>query len=170
MFALKLPNMPLVGCWLAEDYQEQGMSPVVVARRNPEDNRLAVAVFLCDLLCLGVKDAFFEPCLNDDQLDTILDQQSQEMQKITYDKAREIILGAVKYADDLGIQPHPDYAEAKATIEPDKPFQYKKTRYGKNGKPFYYAGPYDNLYTILEKLEETVGPNNFTYVIDESLL
>ena len=36
--------------------------------------------------------------------------------------------------------------------------------FGKDGKPFYIAGPFDNSRKILETLSNSVGEGNFEFV------
>ena len=35
---------------------------------------------------------------------------------------------------------------------------------GKEGKPFFIAGPYDNVERIMSKLMRKLGPDGFTYI------
>jgi len=37
--------------------------------------------------------------------------------------------------------------------------------FGKNGKPFFIAGPHDNAARILKQLEKTAGPGNYDYLV-----
>ena len=37
--------------------------------------------------------------------------------------------------------------------------------FGRNGKPFFVAGPYDNAPQILKQLEKTAGPGNYDYLV-----
>ena len=53
-----------------------------------------------------------------------------------------MILGGLEYAAKIGIQPHRDWSSSNNIIEPNKPFENKFT-FGRDGKPFYVAGPYD---------------------------
>jgi len=162
-----LPLMPLVGCWIADDYESEGLSPIFVVRRNPDNEKLAIASFMCDIFCLGVKDVLFEQDATEDRLDYLLDKQVQGMAEITYESAREIILGAVKYAESLGFMPSAGYEKAKHAIEYEKPFRYTAKNYGSGGKPFYITGPNDNYRQVFATLEKTVGKGNFKYEIYE---
>ncbi len=165
-----LANHPIHSCWVAEGYEEEGMTPVAIVRSRGDCDQISIASFLCDLLCLGVKDVIFETYTSLDRLEYLIDGQSQEMQEIDYEKARELILGSVKFAGDLGFRPHHDYEKAKYMIEPDKHFNYEKTDFGNDGEPFYYASPHDNPRDVLEKLNNTVGPSGYKYVVAEELL
>jgi hypothetical protein len=37
-------------------------------------------------------------------------------------------------------------------------------RFGREGKPFYISGPYDNPRAVIETLENTAGPGNYHYL------
>lgn len=37
--------------------------------------------------------------------------------------------------------------------------------FGKDGKPFYFSGPYDNAEKIIKTLETNVGIENFDYIV-----
>jgi hypothetical protein len=45
--------------------------------------------------------------------------------------------------------------------ELEEPYQLT---FGREGKPFYVAGPRDNVQRILRQLEKTAGPGNFDYI------
>lgn len=36
--------------------------------------------------------------------------------------------------------------------------------FGRDGKPFYFSGPYDNPRKVVQTLERTCGPGNYDYV------
>lgn len=122
---------------------------------------------MCDIFCLGVKDVLFETYANVDRLDFLLNMQSQDMVAIDYEIAREVILGSVKYAEEIGFSPHPTYNTAKYTVEYDKPFTYNKDAFGMGGQPFYVTGPNDDYKQVLATLERIAGKGNFDYYIDE---
>src|SRR5205085_4107790 len=132
------------GCWIAGDYEYEGLSPVFIVRQRPDSDKLVVASFMCDIFCLGIKDVLFEQDATKGRLDFLLDMQPQDMNEISYESAREIILGAVKYAESLGFRPNAGYEKAKHAIEYDKPFRYRVEDYGVDGKPFYITAPNDN--------------------------
>src|SRR5438105_14567096 len=48
---------PVLHCWVADSLQEEGIGSVVLSREL-SGGRVAVASFLVDAYCLGVKDAF----------------------------------------------------------------------------------------------------------------
>jgi len=46
--------------------------------------------------------------------------------------------------------------------ELEEPYQLT---FGKNGKPFFVAGPHDNAARILKQLEKTAGQGNYDYLV-----
>src|SRR5437764_2301661 len=52
-------KFPVLHCWIGTGVEDEGMGSVLFSRELP-DGRVAVAVFLVDAYCLGIKDAFAE--------------------------------------------------------------------------------------------------------------
>ncbi len=80
--------------------------------------------------------------------------------------AAKIIRETIAYAKELGFNPDPDYRHAVRVLgdaDPDAcdvPIQLG----GADGRPFYFAGPYDTVSRILAKLTRKLGPDGFTYI------
>ena len=89
----------------------------------------------------------------------------------TVDFAHEAIYGAIEYAQNLGFEPHPDFKALLADQILDPPDVYPRTnqiKFGKDGKPCFVSGPYDDerkCLFVANKLLETCGEGNFDYVI-----
>ena len=161
-------NYPLLGCWTAKNWDESGMAVVVVARRQP-DGHVVFGAFEVDYYCLGVKDAF---CNADVPYSQFLKEYVPKMVasgpplEIKPDLAHELIYGSVEYAARWGLRPHPDFKLAQQVLDP--PEQHPRTgkvTFGKNGKPFYVSGPYDNVQAIVRQLERTAGQGNFDFMV-----
>ncbi len=41
----------------------------------------------------------------------------------------------------------------------------EKIKFGKDGKPFYIAGPHDNARFIMSKLKQTAGEGNYHFLV-----
>ena len=108
-------------------------------------------IYLVDIYCLGVKDAFVKSRLKDEDLRALLSRVSNKLQEIPYEEARSVVLGAVEYAGKIGFEPQRDYEMASKIIESEREYQRKFT-FGKNGKPFYIQGPHDDPLEIMSKL------------------
>ena len=73
---------------------------------------------------------------------------------------------AVAYAKELGFRPDPDYRDAMPVLgdaDPDA-CDVQIPLGGKDGKPFFVAGPYDNVDQIMSKLTRKLGPDGFHFV------
>jgi hypothetical protein len=83
--------------------------------------------------------------------------------------ARKIVEGAVEYARALGLHPHPDYHKTKGIFgDIDAGECPDEFEFGKDGKPFFIAGPNDTperCRQILRALEQARGPGGYDYLI-----
>jgi hypothetical protein len=51
----------------------------------------------------------------------------------------------------------------RTNCELEEPYQLT---FGKDGKPFFISGPYDNVERIIKQLDKTAGPGNYDVVIN----
>ena len=167
-------NWPLHECLVTKDWQQEGnIVQILVARRSPS-GQIAAGTFLVDLGCLGVKTAFaslFDTRREYEQKLRARITSQQEMIKAEVNLVAKIIREAIAYAKDLGFKPDPDYRDAMLVLgdaDPDA-CDVPIPLGGRDGKPFYIAGPYDNVDRIMAKLMRKLGPDGFTYLIPISL-
>jgi hypothetical protein len=151
-----------------------GMGTVVVSRRML-GGQLAVGSFLVDVFCLGVKNAGFT-LMSELEFETVFGPElaPEEFESISPACARKLVEDAVAYADDLGIQPHPEYKLAKQIFgNIDKNDCEISFVFGKDGKPFYMPGPNEtpgDIRRVINKLAARLGPDGFHYGLFESSL
>jgi hypothetical protein len=161
---------PILHCWVTDDLWEQGLGYVCLSRQLP-NGHVAFAVFLVDRYCLGVKDAMMEivPRATYDRriMGDMLSRFSAK--NMAPAAARKLVEGAVEYARTLGLQPHPDYARARPIFGDIDPAEStEQFEYGKDGKPFFVAGPHDGparCRQILNALVQSCGVDGFHYMI-----
>lgn len=160
---------PLHECLLTRTWQEPGeIIQILVARRSPT-GQIAVGAFLVDLGCLGVKNAF--AILFDSQREYKRGLRaemmaSQAMGKADLDLIAKIIREAIAYAGELGFKPHRDYRDAMLVLgDADPEACDVPIPLGKDGKPFFVAGPYDNVDRIMSKLTRKLGPDGFHFLV-----
>jgi transcriptional regulator with XRE-family HTH domain len=148
------------------DKGAEGLAEILVTR--VEGNQYLVAMYLVDYWCLGVKDASRPLKLNRQKYEALIKKIYAPFQsgtrEITLEEAQSIIFGSVDYAAQLGLKPHRDFEAAKAHLG-KPPEKLLPIEFGREGKPCYVSGPYDNPERILAKLRETVGEGNFDCVI-----
>jgi hypothetical protein len=143
-----------------------GLAQVLIARINKQ--QLIVCSYLIDYWCLGVKDALGPRKMNQRQYeafaDDMADRFDQGFEEITIEQAQSIVFGALEYAAGLGLDPHPDFAIAKPHLGL-RPNRLIPLEFGKNGKPNYINGPYDNTDKIIATLDKSVGKGNYNYTV-----
>ncbi len=160
---------PLHECLLTKEWQEEGAITQILVARRSSSGQIAVGVFLVDLGCLGVKSAFGRPLHTMQEYRELRDgmKANQDMIKADINLAAKIIREAIAYAEELGFKPDPDYRDAMLVLgdaDPDA-CDVPIPLGGQDGKPFFFAGPYDNVDRIMSKLTRKLGPDGFTYVV-----
>jgi hypothetical protein len=159
---------PLHECLISRDWKSgEDLVQILVARQSPSGS-LAGGVFLVDLGCLGVKSAFASLFRTFAEYEA-LRQRVMSTQPLVHgdlDTAAKLIREAIAYARRLGFEPDPDYWEASILLaDANADASNAQIPLGRNGKPFFVAGPYDNAAKIIAKLSRAVGPGNFDYVV-----
>ncbi len=106
-------NSPIHQCLAPIELFETGIGNVVVSRRLSDDY-IATGVFLVDVFCLGVENAFLK-ILSPDEYEYMLEkmEENETLKPVAPDYARKLVEGAEAYAGKLGFSPHPDYRKAK---------------------------------------------------------
>lgn len=159
---------PIEHCWAQEGWREDGLAMIVMARRQPND-RFIVGQYLVDLGCLGLKQTMVRTDIAEEDLDPgLLAEVYQDAPPIPVepDLAHEIIYGGIRYAGELGFRPHRDFRLTRLMLEPEADYpDAGRVTYGRDGQPFYVAGPYDHSDAILRRLERAVGVGNFGYML-----
>ncbi len=149
-----------------DDDGDSGFAQIVVTRL--ERNRYLFCTYLVDYWCLGVKDAIGPRKLDRAKYEAFIQKSYSRFpkgyQEITLEQAQSIIWGAVDYAAGLGLHPHRDFEKAKAHLG-IRPEHLIEIEFGRNGKPFYFSGPYDNAEKIIATLRKTVGEDNFEFMV-----
>jgi hypothetical protein len=123
---------------------------------------------MIDLGCLGVKSAYGR--VVDGLTYAEIKQQAtgrQRMIRADVDLAAKIVREAIAYAGELGFRPDPDYRAAMIVLGDADPnaCDIEIPVGGRDGKPFYFAGPYDNWRKIVDRLAQKLGPDGFHYVL-----
>ena len=157
-------DYPIEGCWVQDGWRKDGLAIVVLARRRP-DAALMFGSFVVDYYCLGLKDTAFSANIppadfHRDVLEGIYRHNSPE--EISPPLAHEVIYGAIDYAAQFGFRPHSDFKSSRIVLDP--PGVHPLTgsvQFGRNGEPFYVAGPHDNEDRIVRQLTRSVGEGNF---------
>jgi hypothetical protein len=179
------PEPPLAGCWISPGWStglavgnhpgwplhedpaggSEGLIALLVAR-NYRYGRVLVCGYLVDAYCLGVKNTLGPETMDDPGLRRFIRQYFSSYHgdpiEAPIELARDLVFGSVQYARDLGFEPHHDFA---ATAGHLGSWTGPNTiTFGKDGKPLYVFGPYDDPRSVIRTLERTVGHGNFDVV------
>jgi hypothetical protein len=158
---------PIHSCLVQSGLFERGVGMVILTRKTGLRG-LAMASFLVDAYCLGVKDAFFREA-EEAEFETLLDglEETAPFEDVDPSYARKLLRDAVAYARSLGLEPHADYAAVEpifGDIAPDAcnvEFQF-----GYEGKPLYVPGPSESPTQIrrrLDLLRRRLGDDGFQF-------
>jgi hypothetical protein len=166
----QIADLPLGECSVSEGWQEEGgLIQVCITRLLPND-KLLVVIFLVDLGCLGIKSVIAK------KLTAVELQQMLSLTPTPYERcdpalAVKVVTTGHDYAAELDLKPAPEYQLASlifGDIDPDSCAEEIKT--GKDGKPFFVAGPDDDVHVILNHLTDRLGPEGFDYMVAADLL
>ncbi len=84
-----------------------------------------------------------------------------------FNLAAKIVKVGIDYAAQFGFRPHRDYLEASILLQDADPdsVDVEVPVGGPEGKPFFIAGPYDNVDKIMARLMQQLGPGGFNYLV-----
>jgi hypothetical protein len=137
---------------------------MVVLARALANGDVALAAFIVDVYCLGVKSARFS-VVSPDQWAALV--QPFDLEDLDPACLRQLIEGAVAYARDLGFAAPAEYAAAAALFgNIDAAACPRHYTYGKDGKPLYVSGAEDTpaqSQHILETLSRRLGAQGFHF-------
>jgi hypothetical protein len=140
----------------------------IVVARQQSDGLLVFGSFMVDMLLLGVKDAHAEANVPSCQIKTMLPYIYPDTDPVPCDLglAHQIIYQSIDYAAKYDMKPHKDYPVAQHLLDPRGMYpENHSLTFGKDGKPLFISGPYDNVDLIMRKLERTAGVGNYDYLI-----
>jgi hypothetical protein len=180
------PERRVAGCWISPTWSTgltvgdhpgwplhedpaagtDGLAAVLVAREY-RYGKVSVCGYLADVYCLGVKNALGPEIMDEPGLRrfsaNFFSGYHGDPLEAPIELAREVVFGSVEYARGLGFEPHPDFAAAEGHLGAwSGP---SAITFGKDGKPFYVSGPYDDPGPVIRTLERTVGRGNFDYLM-----
>jgi hypothetical protein len=161
------PGMGWTDEEVSEDLGTGGLVTVLVARKHGWD-KVSHCGYLVDVYCLGVKNAHGPKVDTEQNLRRFREQYFGSYhagyRQVPMELVQHLVFGARDYARGLGFEPHPDFAAAAPHLgDWSGP---SAITFGKDGKPFYINGPYDDARTVIKTLEKNVGkPPKFDYVL-----
>jgi hypothetical protein len=155
---------PLHECLINRSWMDQGLAYITVSRRQP-NGALVFGVYLVDILCLGLKNTLCNADLSRSRYKTDLVERvyrNDEPIPCSPDLAHYIIYGAIDYARQFGFEPQRDFELSQHVLDERGSLEaVEGVEFGRAGKPFFIAGPDDNVQRIIKQLESTAGRDQF---------
>jgi len=161
---------PILHCVTIADIWDQGIGNVLISRKL-SGGRVAFVAFLVDIYCLGVKDVIMNVLPADRYRQEMFGRLNKKYKllKLKPECLRKLVEGSVDFAADCGIAPHRDYRTARLIFgDVDATACTREFEFGKDGKPFFFAGPRDSEFRcreIMSKLEASCGPDGYHFVM-----
>ncbi len=153
---------------IEKHWEKEGLAHLLVWRVR--DNGSAdYAVFLVDLFCLGVKDAFSETDVPEADLREFVNERLPEEFREAFHPAcaKKLIEGALAYAESFGFAPHRDFRKARKILSGiDASACPREFTFGRAGRPCYIRGPEDSeerVNRVLAILEARCGADGFDF-------
>ncbi|MDA3818555.1 MAG: plasmid pRiA4b ORF-3 family protein [Prolixibacteraceae bacterium] len=166
----KARSLPIFECYINTDWQKAGIANIIVSRKHSNSN-ITMGLYLVDLKCLGVKEAFYHFNISNIEYREFIDKFSKNADAATipYALAHNIIFAGVEYAEEFGFKPHPEFnSVAQYILEEDTDdIELIDIECGMDGLPCYVKGPYDSEVqgkSIIAQLEKAAGPGNYNFI------
>jgi hypothetical protein len=168
-----MSKFPVIDCFISASIAQQGIGWVTLCRETP-NALVAVASFLVDVYCLGVKnvnaDIMGRPTYIREYRKKLI--QTSPARNIAPAEARKFLESAVAYARGIGFEPYPEYDGAMLLFGDINPLESDaQFTFGQNGKPLFIAGPYDSpsrCQQIVDTLTTTCGLGQFHFTMPVS--
>ncbi len=92
-------------CYVNSEWREEGLASIHMLRSTPGGSH-AMAVFLVDLWCAGLKDAWGHLNLSMEDFEEHLDRarRSMELERMDPDLARKLVAGGIRFARQNGFR------------------------------------------------------------------
>jgi len=165
--AAAVGRWPVHSAWILSDWREKLLAVMFIIRQQT-NGAYALGSYLVDLGCLGLKNTFAAMNLTWKDVQEKMQPPARSGSHIVQcdpNLVAKILLTGVEFAEQLGFFPHKDFRDSISMLQgldPDACQEHVST--GKNGKPFYVQGPYDDTARILKRLEAAVGRDGFEFM------
>ncbi len=166
----KANNLPFHECYINSDWNEGGLASIVISKKMPS-GKIIVGMYMIDIFCLGLKNTLFKFALTELEYQDFLNEINQRYNLVicSLNTAHNIIYGGIDYAEELGFKPHEKFKFTEFLLNTDLIDNgIDNLEFGKNGKPFYCSGPFDDTKKILGILMQNIGEGNFDFLLNDN--
>lgn len=161
-------ELPICECLINPSWKEDGFATILLSRRQ-YDGSIVYGVYLVDILCLGLKNTFCDAdtpqAMYERKIRSSINPK-EELVECSIGLAHHIIYGAIEFAAQFGFAPQEDFELSQYVLEDINSIEpCEDIEFGKDGKPFYVSGPYDDVEYITRELRSKAGDGNFDFAI-----
>lgn len=160
----KARSLPIHKCIVNEGWEINKMAHVVIMRRHITGN-VTMGYYLVDLLCLGVKDTFYEFNISATAAEERFEEIDLNFIEIDYSTAHNIVYAGYDFAMEFKITPHKDFTLTKFILNEDDdtvPIIDIPTGYD-DGKPHLMVNELGEGRWALPLLKKNAGVGNYHY-------
>jgi hypothetical protein len=160
---------PIHSCLIQGGLFERGLGMVILACKIGT-GEVAMAGFLVDVYCRGVKDVVLQR-MGLQEFEFFLAEIgiAAPWEPVDPSYARKLLRESAKYAESLGFRQHRDFIAVEALFgEISADACDTLFRFGHDGKPCYIPSPNESqakMRKTLERLRSRLGDGGFTYVV-----
>jgi hypothetical protein len=161
--------LPIYECYITKGWEQNKLATIVISRRHSNGN-ITFAVYLADLLCLGVKDSFYRFNETEKRFRELIEKldDAHGMERVDYPLVHNVILAANEFSTEFKLFPCKEFTQVtQYMLEEDTDnIQLMEIECGMDGKPAVVFGLHNETEgnRILNHLRKTVGEGNFHYI------
>jgi len=172
-----------MACYINRDWKDGGSATIFILRRAPRGGH-AMAAYLVDLWCMGLKDAWGRLDISYTEFSEGIIQQTAphiELVRVDLDTARRLVMGGIRFARQNGFRLPPRYQRWVALLgggDSDSD-EADLSDFGVDGKLCFVGNEEDLGRRLIEgtveeflarrDVEHIVGDDDFTLMDDETL-
>jgi len=162
-------SLPIYKCYITKDWDVNKLATIVISRQHSNGN-ITFAVYLADLLCLGVKDSFYRFNETEKSFRELIEKldDAHEMERVDYPLVHNVILAANEFSTEFKLFPCKEFTQVtQYMLEEDTDYiELMEIECGMDGKPAIVFGLHNESdgNRILKHLRKTVGEGNFHFI------
>jgi hypothetical protein len=155
-------------CLIPASLFDLGLGSVWISYKLP-NGKLMTGNVLLDVFCLGVKNAMASP-MSVPQYSIFTAMLPEDHVQADPAELKKLLLDLVAWSRALGFEPHEDYASIAPLLEGIDAAQCtKEFTFGRDGKPFFVAGPNDDAEKcqwVESQLRQSCGENGYDVMLE----
>ena len=164
---LQARNFSIYECLINPSWKEGGLATILLSRQQP-NGHILFGFYLVDIYCLGLKNTFCNADFSLWRYETEVRERihpEEDPVECPISLAHHIVYGGIEFAAQFGFRPNKDFELSQYVLEDKNSIEScEGIEFGKDGQPFYIAGPDDNVGYIIRQLESKAGEGNFKFI------